>query len=241
MADLIEMLIEILRINCSVVDCYYPNQIEAMFNLFFFPTVFILLIIYLILNYVLDEVRGGLRLLIAIVLYAVIVLNGLMTWFIPLSKFWWLVLILVFGALIFFKRIIFKDQDKAGKGGFGAFAAGGVGGYLAGKMTRSFNDDEKDMKKAINDRLTNLRGIVEQIEKAPAGSDFGAMSSAYWSIKMETEQLIKSYTELGKIPVGGVKIDVEKRGEQFWKSITEISKKYERVAKRYDKGMKKAA
>ncbi len=229
MADLIQMLIEVLRIDCNVVQCYYTNQIDAIFNLFFFPTVFILLIIYLILQYVLDEVRGGLRLLISIALYAVIVINGLMTLFIPLSQFWWIILILIVGAWVFFFRLLFKEK-RGGKGNLaGSAAMGGIAGYLAGRARETLSDDYNDMKKAINDRLINLRGIVEKIEKAPAGADIGALTAAYWNMKTETEELIKAFARSGKIQTGVADFDVEKRGKQYWRSIEEISKKFEKA------------
>jgi hypothetical protein len=212
MADLIQMLIEVLRIDCSVVNCYYTNQIDAIFNLFFFPTVFILLIIYLLLNYILDEVRGGLRLLIAIALYAVIVINGLMTLFIPLSQFWWIVLLIVFGAWVFFTRLLFKEKKGGGGGLAGALAGGatgGVVGYMAGKAEREIRKDDKREFDSLEREVNRLREHIEGYKKG--GPDSTRLGSLIESTITEIEARLFKLKEVG---LAGGLIDPDRKRAQ---------------------------
>lgn len=117
MADILDILIEILRIDCSVVQCYYANPIEGLFYLFFFPTVFIILFIYILTSFIF---RGGgkvmgLKLLIALGAYAFIIFQYLYTFFAAISQLWWLLTILLVG-LFAFVRYLFTGGREGGGG-----------------------------------------------------------------------------------------------------------------------------
>ena len=118
MADILDILIEILRIDCSVVQCYYANPIEGLFYLFFFPTVFIILFIYILTGFIFrggGKVRG-LKLLIAMGAYAFIIFQYLYTFFAAVSQLWWLLTILLVG-LFAFVRYLFTGGHERGRGG----------------------------------------------------------------------------------------------------------------------------
>ncbi len=231
MADYIQMLIEVLRIDCSVVNCYYTNQIDAIFNLFFFPTIFILLIIYLLLQYILDEVRGGLRLLIAIALYAVIVLNGLMTFFIPLSQFWWIVLIIIFGAWVFFFRLLFKEKKSSSGGGLagalaGGAAAGGLTGYMAGKAGRAVRKDDEKEFKSLDKEVGRLEGYVNDYKKG--GPDSTRLASIIESTITNIESRLRTLRDVGLM--GGL-IDPDR---DRVRKIDEIGDKTRKLQKKFE-------
>jgi len=228
MADLMQMLIEFMRIDCGVVECYYTNQIDAIFNLFFFPTVFILLVIYLLLNYILDEVRGGLRLLIAVALYAVVVLNGLMTLFIPLSKFWWIVLILVVGAWIFFTRLLFRDRGGGGHGALAGAAAGGVAGYMSGKVARKLTERGKDDIKDIENDLKMLRGLVNKM----GGEDTGRLSAEYINLRRAVNANIENLQDTGRM--AGFKVE-RKTVKRLVHELGEINDVFEKKRVNYSR------
>ncbi len=233
MADLIQMLIEVLRINCSTVNCYYTNQIDAIFNLFFFPTVFILLIIYLILQYILDEVRGGLRLLISIALYAVIVLNGLMTLFIPLSQFWWIVLILIVGAWVFFFRLLFRDRKKGGSGPLAGAMAGGLTGYLAGKAARNIRKDDPKEFSSIDHEIGRLEGYVDDYKSKRGGQDNTRLAQTIEALFTSIEGRLRALTEVGLM--GGL-IDTDRKRAQ---KIDDLGDKVQKLQNEYFKSKRR--
>lgn len=232
MADLIQMLIEVLRIDCSVVNCYYTNQIDAIFNLFFFPTVFILLVIYLLLNYILDEVKGGLRLLISIALYAVIILNGFMTFFIPLSQFWWITLLIVFGAWVFFTRLLFKEKNKGGGSGglagalAGGAAAGGLAGYMAGKTGRAVRKDDQRAFNTLDKEVGRLDGYIKDYKRG--GPDSTRLASIIESTVTDIEARLRNLREVGLM--GGL-IDPDR---DRVKKIDELGDRVRRLQKRFE-------
>lgn len=104
--NIIEELIKFLNIDCAQVNCYYPNPIEGLFYLIFFPTVFIILFIYILSAKVVShtgEPHKGLRLLVAISVYIFIIMQGWYTIFVSLSRVWYMILILLLGFWWFFK------------------------------------------------------------------------------------------------------------------------------------------
>lgn len=131
MADILDILIEILRIDCSVVQCYYANPIEGLFYLFFFPTVFIILFIYILTSFIFrggGKVRG-LKLLIALGAYAFIIFQYLYTFFAAVSQLWWLLTILLVG-LFAFVRYLFTGGKEGGGGGMPGVGGGSLRGVI---------------------------------------------------------------------------------------------------------------
>lgn len=131
MADILDILIEILRIDCSVVQCYYANPIEGLFYMFFFPTVFIILFIYILTSFIFrggGKVRG-LKLLIALGAYAFIIFESLYTFFAAISHLWWLLTILLVG-LFAFVRYLFTGGHEGGRGGMPGVGGGSLRGVI---------------------------------------------------------------------------------------------------------------
>ena len=50
MADILQMMIEFLRINCQTVNCYYPNPFEGLFYLILLPMVVLIAFVYIIFS-----------------------------------------------------------------------------------------------------------------------------------------------------------------------------------------------
>ena len=130
MADILDVLIQILNIDCGVAQCYYANPMEGLFYLFFFPTIFIILFIYILTNFIF---RGsgkiqGLRILIAVGAYAFIIFERLFTMVVGLSRLWWILTIILVGLYAFI-RFLFKGGEEGGsKGAMPDIGKGGLGG-----------------------------------------------------------------------------------------------------------------
>jgi hypothetical protein len=151
---LLDVIIDILKINCSVVQCTgYASDIEALFYLFFFPTVFIILFIWVITGVITQQIggkTGGLRILISVALYAFIVFQEYYTLFVSLSQLWWLLLATIVGLYIFIRKIIH------GNGGGGGSPMEGIGGrgfqkrFIKRVKERARVPDLEDMRTANN-------------------------------------------------------------------------------------------
>ncbi|MFC2143748.1 hypothetical protein ACFLQO_00125 [Candidatus Aenigmatarchaeota archaeon] len=159
MADILDVLIQVLNIDCGVAQCYYANPMEGLFYLFFFPTIFIILFIYILTNFIF---RGsgkiqGLRILIAVGAYAFIIFERLFTMVVGLSRLWWILTIILVGLYAFI-RFLFKGGEEGSKGkmpGIGGLRGGSIADRMKGKFHDQFlkksgleNDDEKIKRKS---------------------------------------------------------------------------------------------
>ena len=153
--DIFEMLIDILKINQSLVNDYASQgALYQMFYLFIFPTVFIVFFIWILSNSVIKR-HKGMRLLISLAVYAFIILQGYYSWFVMLSKFW------LFGLMIlgFLYLII---PRLTGGGAKGMTDGGGNTGPL-GKLTKRFQlqvtGQEKQLTNVIKHHMGQLRSM----------------------------------------------------------------------------------
>ncbi|UCD06847.1 MAG: hypothetical protein JSW41_03335 [Candidatus Aenigmatarchaeota archaeon] len=120
MATILDILIQILNIDCSVAQCSgYASEIEAMFYLFLFPTIFIILFIYILTSFIFrggGKVRG-LKMLIAIGVYAFIVFEHMFTSVVAISRLWWLLTIILVGLFAFLRFLFTGGREEGTRGG----------------------------------------------------------------------------------------------------------------------------
>jgi hypothetical protein len=210
---LLDIVIEVLKINCSVVQCTgYASDIEALFYVLFFPTVFIILFVYVISGIVINRVDGrpgALRLLISVTLYAFIVFQGFYSFFAALSKLWWLLLATLFGLFIFIRNFI-----HGGGGGSGRMPGVGGGGFQSRYVKRKFSrvkvPDLDDIRLANNacagveGELRKVHGVIARLRSSP---DDGEILKTYDKAEKELVESIKNldkflddHEELKNIP-----------------------------------------
>jgi len=222
MIDILQLLIQVLNIDCSIVTCTYPTVWETLFYVIFFPSVFILLFVYALSETLAGKLGVPFRLLLAAAVYIYIVLQGFFTFFVSLSGLW-LFLIILIGFIWFVFRHIF------GKGEGGKMPA--VGGGLAAPLRYAVKKTVKGQtkyEKRIEDRLSNLRSAARTVKTPPPGTDVGLARREYAAAKMEAENAIEQFENLIRgsgVPGSGEL--AEKLSEKYWKEITRISKDVE--------------
>lgn len=157
--DIFQLLIDIFKISPQMVNQYATvSPLEQIFYLFFFPTLFIIVLIFILTRYITEH--KGINLMIALAVYAFIIFQGLYNWFVFLSKYWLLGLIL----LAFIYLILGKlGQPRGAKGMTAAQGKGGAAGGL-------FDDVKKRLKGQITgefkDRERMIKSMLDQIDKA---------------------------------------------------------------------------
>lgn len=122
MADVLQLLIDIFKISPQMVNEYSTvSPLEQIFYLFFFPTLFIIVFIYILTSRWMGE-HKGLQILIAVAVYAFIIFQGLYNWFVFLSQYWLIGLIILgFIWLVFrprgggAKAMTADEKSKGGK------------------------------------------------------------------------------------------------------------------------------
>ena len=178
--DILQQLIDILGINCSLVNCYYPNPIEGLFYLVFFPSVFAILFIYVLSGSIIrgsESFPKGLRLLIGISVFLFIIFQGWYTALVSISKLWF-ILIIILGGLWWFIKAHFGEGGKAG-GGFPALQR--WTGLPKRKVAGIITGEEKSLENAIKNELSLMDTIIgncrRQIQK---GLDVGKLMEEFW-------------------------------------------------------------
>lgn len=147
MADVFQLLIEILRIDTQLVNQYAAQgPLYQIFYLLFFPTLFIIVLIWILSHRVMEH--KGLRLLIALAVYAFIILQGWYNFFVHISTFWLIGLIILgFLYMLFYRTGGGAGQPRAKTLGSKG-KAGGVLNFLEDVTGKKFNP--KDIAKFKN-------------------------------------------------------------------------------------------
>lgn len=207
--DILNFLADILRIDYQTLNQYsLYTPIEQMFYLFFFPTLFIIILIYILVHHYMSE-HKGLSILLAGAVYAFIIFQGLYKWFIFLSKYW-LIGLVILGLLWMFFRPR-GGGTAAPQGGAKAKAVAGASG-MTGTMKRALSFTKGEEQELIREIEANTR----ELEEMPI--DSGSLTN---QISLISEQL----DLLGKLV----------RGSMFGFAWGPAAKKYRELRKKFQK------
>jgi hypothetical protein len=184
---LLDIIIDVLKINCSVVQCSgYASDIEALFYLLFFPSVFIILFVYIVTGAIINKIggkAGGLRILISVALYAFIIFEGYYNLFVSLSRLWWLLLATLAGLWLFIRQIIHGGGGGAEGGkGFPGFSRGGMWKNLKKATGLDINLDVIQQLSKIKDVEFTIKEIdkeIDSLEKAKKDVPHERQKTAY--------------------------------------------------------------
>ena len=209
MADVFTFLTETLfKISPQVLNEYTRLPIlEQVFYLVFFPTLFLIVFVYILTSRWMAE-HKGLRILIAAAVYAFIIFQGLYEWFVVLSKYWLFGLIGL-GAFWF----IFRPKGSGGGGakvsqGMTRGKGGGVLGLaygLAGNLvpTGAQENEIRSITGSINSvynqvklgkEVQNLIGqVTEQINLLSKQRTFSGRDKIVKQLRHDLEQAGKGH------------------------------------------------
>ncbi len=148
MADVITIIAELLKITPNLIDKYtQQGPIYGAFFLIFFPTLFLLIFVYLIGKRFIKHPAFGI--LISVAVYAFIVLQGFYSWFVILAEYWIFLLIFLGVFYFLFKRNEGGGGGQVGKRGIVENILGQVGTRYAKKLT----GQERDLVNRIKANL----------------------------------------------------------------------------------------
>jgi hypothetical protein len=233
----VDIVIELLKINCGVVQCSgYASDIEALFYLVFFPMVFIFLLVYVVSGVILERTggtQGALRILIGAAMLLFIIFQGYYTFFVSLSKLWWILVVGLVGLYIFIHRMIHGGGGPVG-GHYKSATSRGVPNWnISGKAKDILRGEVKKKRKAIVQTMKQLRGIVNDIEnvrKNPTnypGTNLSDLSREYNDIKRTILDFIDNIDEYGKVNTANTDWQLVRLGEKYEKELEELDKRVE--------------
>jgi uncharacterized membrane protein YhaH (DUF805 family) len=159
--DLFDMLVQILQISPTLANEYAAQgPIYQLFYLFFFPMVFIVLLIYIIMRRFSDN--RGLSILVGVAVLAFIILQGWYTFFAYLSRFWILILVILGFIWTFF----YHKEKKAGEGGKGRTVStfDRLGQQLMGRAYRDLTGVTKEIEGKVERAIEAVKGSSDTVE-----------------------------------------------------------------------------
>jgi hypothetical protein len=197
MADIFQMLVDILKITPQQVSEYASQgPLYQMFYLFIFPTIFVVVFIY-ILSYRIMRFHHGLRVLLAAAVYAFIILQGYYNWFVMLSKFWF------FGLIFLGFIFLMLGRGGGGEGGGGKRLAIPKSIFNSAKTAligdRTFNPleiaaDSKLYDQKIRELQTALKEAESEKSRTPKEQQ-GIVSDSIARLRGEIKELEHRRTE----------------------------------------------
>jgi hypothetical protein len=199
--------------------------IGPLFYFLLFPIVFTILFIYILSSTILHggNLTKGMRLLIGISVFIFIIISGWYPIMLVLSEFWFIMVIVLFGAWYFFRKH-WGEETKASKGGgvmpgLGGGMAG-LGGELVKRGITRATGKERRLEKEVNLKLKDLREIKNSIHDNEAGAwrAYSDVKNSAWSIINE----FKDVTSVYGIPIGG---GYEKKIAEMENILNELERK----------------
>ena len=201
---LLDIVIEVLKINCSVVQCSgYASEIEALFYLLFFPAVFIILLVYVVSGVILEKAggkEGALRLLIGVTMVAFVIFQGWYTFFVSLSKIWWILVVGIVGLFVFIKKMVHGGGGGSGfgtarRGGGGLFGIGGTVSEMKERVKINANPYEhkkiKGLCRGVEASLEALANNVNEYSSMPTGEAKSEFVKTIKDDERDAEQAIR--------------------------------------------------
>ena len=179
--NILEQLIAFLNIDCNLVNCFnYQSDLHALFFVFFFPTVMLILFIYVLSRSLAEKLAGGqqthkgLFLLLSVAFYIYIILQKWFTIFVGMTTTYFFGVIIFMGFTVFFLRHVFGRGNGGGGGGGdrhgGAFSGPGGRGRRRNVLTPFIGDTEINPwnimadRKLIDDEKRKLEAEKKELE-----------------------------------------------------------------------------
>ena len=237
MASLIEIILGLLNVDLTnrfVQETLRQGPVEATFYLIFFPTIFIIFFIYVLSAWILSRFGGGtgLRLLVSVAIYALIVLEGWYTLVISVSNIWWLVVVALIGFWVFTRAFV----TGGGGGRGGAMPGTGKKSLIeAGKelIIKKGKGDFADWIKEFESALKTAESAAKRLQHYKGGEEgLGPAQTAFTERMREVQTIIKKIENEYKLPLPVVgEMNVGKpHTRKLWRRYNELLTLEARIA-----------
>jgi len=244
MADVINLLVETLCQQNTASECYqfisqYPDLIQQIMWLVFFPVVFLLVFVYLLTEGVTKTITGPkkkFQVIIAVALFLFIIFQGWYHYALNLSKFWYIALIIISGFFILIHRMGGGHSGGGGAPGGGGggrrFARGAGSGavldYVGKRAMKKITGEEKDVVRDIESGLDVLKSMAKNIKRNRGKTDLRGFAALLTEFRAQDRYVVGKIDELKDIvKLGGFKIgspeleEFEKRRLKILEGVSE--------------------
>ena len=190
--------------------------IGPLFYFLLFPIVFTILFIYILSSTILHggNLTKGMRLLIGISIFIFIIISGWYPVMLVLSEFWFIMIIVLFGAWYF----IGKHWGEKPGGGGGRGKMPGIGGAMGGLMKIK---SQRDEIKLGTDSLNMAARLIKQIED-------GTMQRSAENMREVEEALRTATATINSLLLNplhtGKAMELEKKKAELEKKLVKLNK-----------------
>ena len=219
MVEVMQLILQTLRIEHLAGR--FPDATNQFLFLVFFPSIFVLLIIYLLSHRVLHE-HKGLTMLVSVVFYIFVIVyqpnsqKSLYSAIAPLGEFWFL-LVIILGVVWFFLHKTFNWGGGAKAGGSMPRIGGAMGSIIS----------KKDAYEDIDIQIAFMRNALSKMKEAVAAKEFrgaSAFSSEFIAAYNIADDKVKQLKLGGLFEVTGSEKKVKNLFAEFEKEASKIPK-----------------
>lgn len=204
MADFLQMLFEVLRVENLASQ--YSAPLDQFLYTVFFPSIFIILLVYIIANRFATFGRMW-KILIGVAIYVFIIVwppnttQSLYSMVAPLGQLWFILIIVLVGLWAIF-RTFFPSE---GGGGGAQGSRSGLGSQLTGRLWKQATGQISDIEKMIRSELSALKAIAEKMKHARTEMDYRDAYGAYPQLNDDIVKHLQMLREQISV-AGGMKL-----------------------------------
>ncbi len=238
MAEPVDFLIDILCRGGSASDCQsfvsgYPDPASQLVFFLFFPLVFLLIAIHILTGGISERTKDlKIQTLLSVAMFLFIVFQGWYHFFLNISKFWFIAVIILGGFWVLFNKM---GPASGGGGGGGTRTLSGISNFAKGKVRRKLEGKEKGKKSQIEQTMENLEALLNTIEKETKnptpGTNRADMLREYDNRKRTLCTLIDQYGDYGKADIGGIQYNVLKQEDQYFDKLKKLDARLKKISK----------
>ncbi|MFH1445748.1 MAG: hypothetical protein ABIF08_04720 [Nanoarchaeota archaeon] len=224
MADILQMLVNVLcptssaASSCSSFISRHSTSgdMGAMAYFVLFPTVFIVLFMFILIDFVvqkmgIDSKKEAISLLLSISFYVYIVISGMYPLFLALSEVWYIVIVImvIFVVILrMFGGFSFGGDNSGGGGKKGGHlhGGGGLSKVISGHLSQKERKNKETLRKTIKGNIKEMHGLVKLLKNKSIANKQGLMSE-YRTAKLAALTAISELDDFSE--VGGYEISTE--------------------------------
>jgi hypothetical protein len=231
--DFLGMIFEVLRVENLASQ--YSAPLDQFLYTVFFPSIFIILLVYIIANRFAEWGKMW-KMLIGVAIYVFIIVfppnetYSLYSMFAPLGQIWFILIIILVGIYAIFKTFF---PSSGGGGAGGAQSKSGLGSQLTGRLWKQATGQVSDLQNMVRSELDALKAIAEKMKHAKTEMDYRDAYQAYPALNDEVVKHLQMLREQIAV-AGGLKLDTGGRN-----SFNNLMKEYQQISRDILKFQKK--
>ncbi|MBI4020204.1 MAG: hypothetical protein HY367_02645 [Candidatus Aenigmarchaeota archaeon] len=210
------------------------GDIQALIFFLFFPTVFMVLFIYFLSNFIIRNDKPadkGLRLLAGVAILVFVILQGWYPVILPISQIWYLFVIILVGIWIFLRMLVGRTHEYGGAGKGGLPFAGEAVDYATRRTKGAITGEEKKLKRIIESRMQDLELTADKVNKIGKYQDVGTIMAEFRDQKKTVIEAIDNLEDFVKF--GAIK---PREIQGYWARLDEITGRVKKHSKQYGDG-----